>query len=153
MGVVILPGTNFMEGKVFVDTNILVYSMDSSFPEKQKACKRALNILWVERRGFLSVQVINEFYVTVTQKLKPGLPMEKAWEIVLQYSAWKPCPIDARTLLVARDAQLRYSLSWWDALVISAASIAQCTTLLSEDLTEGQEYFGVRVVNPMNQNS
>jgi len=62
--------------------------------------------------------------------------------------AWGPLPVDARTVETAWAIQDRYSLSWWDALIVSAAQVADCRLLLSEDLQDGQEFGGLRVVNP-----
>jgi len=137
-----------MIDKVFVDTNILVYACDAAFPAKQKSCHELLAGLWENRTGRLSIQVCNEFFVTVTRKLKPGLDESSAWAVIETYSAWNPEPLDYKTLTKAREAQVRYHISWWDALIIASAFYAECATIVSEDLSSGQEYFGIRVVNP-----
>ena len=137
-----------MTDKVFVDTNILVYSRDAAFPVKQAICKELLVALWNNRTGRLSVQVCNEFFVTVTRKLKPGMDESMAWDEVEMYSAWDPEPLDIGTLRKAREAQVRYRISWWDSLIVASAFQAECSTIVSEDLSAGQEYFGIRVVNP-----
>lgn len=62
--------------RTFVDTNVLVYARDISEPEKQRRASEWLAHLWRSREGRLSVQVLQEYYVTLTQKLKPGLPRE-----------------------------------------------------------------------------
>lgn len=137
-----------MSDKVFVDTNILVYSLDASFPVKQKIARELLGKLWTNRTGRMSVQVCNEFFVTVTKKLKPGMDEESAWDEIEIYSAWNPEPLDYKTLQKAREVQLRYRTSWWDALIIASAFFAECTIIVSEDLNAGQEYCGIRVENP-----
>jgi predicted nucleic acid-binding protein len=137
-----------MTGKVFVDTNVLVYCRDSAFPDKQAIAWEWVDRLWRERSGRLSVQVCNEYFVTVTAKLKPGLSPEKAWRDVQNYAAWNPVALDLGLLSLARETQVRYQLSWWDSLIVSAANRAECHLLLSEDLNSDQQYWGIRVVNP-----
>ncbi|MBI4539827.1 MAG: hypothetical protein HY704_10010 [Gemmatimonadetes bacterium] len=81
-----------MTGLVFVDTNILVYSRDASEPEKQPRAMEWLELLWRSRRGRISVQVLEEYYVTVTGKLKPGMDRAVARSDVRAFEAWKPNP-------------------------------------------------------------
>jgi predicted nucleic acid-binding protein len=137
-----------MNARVFVDTNILVYSRDSAFPDKQATAWEWLDRLWRERTGRLSIQVCNEYFVTVTAKLKPGLSPERAWQDVQNYAAWNPVPLDLALLNRTRETQARYQLSWWDSHIVAAADRCECQTLLSEDLAAGQLYWGVHVVNP-----
>ena len=137
-----------MSDRTFVDTNVLVYAHDSAFPEKQSRAWERLDELWHTRTGRISVQVCNEYFVTVTRKLKPGRPEDLAWKDLLQYQAWEPVTLDFRLLERARETQVRYGLSWWDSTIVAAAYAAECTVLLSEDLSEGQEYWGIRVENP-----
>ncbi len=137
-----------MIDKTFVDTNILVYARDASFPEKQKIAYDLLRGLWLDRSGRLSVQVCNEYFVTVTRKLRPGLNAAHAWSDLELYEAWDPLPMDVRTLKKAREIQIRYGVSWWDSLIIAAAYLAECTRIASEDFGAGQEYFGIRIFNP-----
>jgi predicted nucleic acid-binding protein len=140
-----------MSDKVFVDTNILVYAKDEACPEKQKICKELLAGLWKNRTGRLSVQVCNEFYVTVTRKLKPGLDQYSAWHEIEIYSAWGPESLDYSTLRKAREVQTHYQISWWDSLIVASAFFAECRTIVSEDLNADQEYFGIKVMNPFLQ--
>jgi len=142
-----------MIDKTFVDTNILVYARDASFPEKQKIAYDLLGGLWRNRSGRLSVQVCNEYYVTVTRKLKPGLDEAEAWRDIELYEAWDPLPMDLRTLRKSREVQLRYGLSWWDSLIVASAYFAECNRVVSEDLNAEQDYFGIRVENPFSFSS
>lgn len=137
-----------MTDRVFVDTNILVYARDSAFPLKQKICHELLAGLWKNRTGCLSIEVCNEYFVTVTRKLKPGLDERTAWDEIERYSAWNPEPLDYKTLQKAREAQVCYQISWWDALIVAAAFFSECGTIVSEDLKSGQRYFGILAVNP-----
>lgn len=137
-----------MSGKVFVDTNILVYSCDASEPLKSPVARNRLEQLWEERRGCLSCQVLNEFYVTVTAKLSPGLDPQEAREIVRSLFAWRPVPLDHAAIERAWRLADRYSFSFWDALIVSAANLCEAEILLSEDLQGGLEIDGTRIENP-----
>jgi predicted nucleic acid-binding protein len=98
---------------------------DASETEKQPLAERWLKELWQARTGRTSVQVLNEFYVAVTQKLKPGMLIERAWGV-----------------------QERHELSWWDSLVVAAAQVSRASVLLTEDLQDGRVFGGVEIVNP-----
>ena len=137
-----------MSGNIFVDTNILVYSRDLSEPIKQAAALDRLTALWQTENGKISTQVCNEYYTTVTQKLNPGLSKDEAWQDIEALFAWEPLAVDKKVLVKAKECQLRYKLSWWDSLIISAAYYSNCSTILSEDLNNGQKYFDIAVENP-----
>jgi predicted nucleic acid-binding protein len=137
-----------MTDRIFVDANVLVYSRDSSEPRKQKPAMDWMAYLWTERAGCLSFQVLQEFYVTVTRKLDSGLDPESARSDVRALLAWRPVPIDAPVLEGAWMLQDRHRLSWWDALVVSAAQASGCRFLLTEDLQEGQNFGTLHVIHP-----
>lgn len=132
----------------FVDTNVLVYARDASEPEKQPLAAEWMARLWHTRQGRLSFQVLTEFYVTVTHKLKPGLGVREAQADVRALIAWQPVPVDDAVLARGWSVQARYGTSWWDALIVAAAQIQGCSVLLSEDLGHNQDYGSVRVLNP-----
>lgn len=137
-----------MSVRVFVDTNVLVYARDASERDKQPRAARWLEELWRTRSGRLSVQVLQEYYVTVTQKLEPGLDPADARADVRALTAWGPLPPDAMLLEDAWGLEDRHALSFWDALIVAAAARLGCGHLLSEDLQDGQSFDGVTVVNP-----
>jgi predicted nucleic acid-binding protein len=137
-----------MTGKVFVDTNVLVYWRDASEPDKQERALTWLSELWERRSGRLSFQVLQEFYVTVTAKLTLSLSPELARLNVRQLLAWKPVTLDARLLEEAWRLQDRYLFPWWDALIVAAAQVSACRYLLSEDFQDGMEVGDLKVVNP-----
>jgi predicted nucleic acid-binding protein len=132
----------------FVDTNLLVYGRDSSEPEKQRAAENWLRFLWTARAGRVSTQVLSEYYVVVTQKLKPGLEGDLARADVRSLMAWDPVSPDQPVIEAAWTIQDRFGLAWWDALVVAAAQTLGCTYLLTEDLTHGQMLDGVQVMDP-----
>jgi predicted nucleic acid-binding protein len=137
-----------MAGEVFADTNVLVYSRDTAEPDKQRKAAAWMAHLWTTRRGRVSYQVLQEFYVTVTERLDPGLDKATARRDVLAFAAWRPLAVDGRVLEVAWPLQDRYRLSWWDALIVAAAQLGGCAYLLTEDLQDGQLLGALTVVNP-----
>lgn len=142
---------NADEAPVFVDTNVLVYAFDQSAGEKRDRAHSLLDRLWENMRGRLSVQVLQEFYVTVTQKVERPLEPEAAGEIVRDLSYWQIHAPVAEDVLGAIDLQQRYVLSFWDAMVLWSAQQLGCSTIWSEDLNEGQDFDGVGVVNPFRE--
>jgi predicted nucleic acid-binding protein len=133
---------------VFVDTNVLVYRFDIGKPDKQKAADAWVSRLWETHGGRLSFQVLREFYVTVTGKLPNKLETGAARNVVRTLLAWKPIACSDRIIGSAWEIEDRYSISWWDALIVAAAREQACTILLTEDLQDGQVLAGVRVTNP-----
>jgi predicted nucleic acid-binding protein len=133
---------------VFVDTNVFVYVRDAREKAKQQIAADWIARLWDSRSGRTSIQVLSEFYVTVTRKLDPGLKPADAWADVLSLLAWQPQAIDAALVRRARDIESHYRMSWWDSLIIAAAQAQDCAILLSEDLQNGGDFGGVTVRNP-----
>jgi predicted nucleic acid-binding protein len=137
-----------MTGPCFVDTNVLVYSRDRSEKKKQPLADAWRQALWRTGKGRLSIQVLNEYYQVVTRKLSPGLPRADARAELRDLWHWQPIPLNQAVIEAAYDAEDRWSLSYWDALIVAAAMHAECEVLLSEDLSAGQVYDGLQVVNP-----
>jgi predicted nucleic acid-binding protein len=137
-----------MTDAVFVDTNVLVYARDTRDRSKQRAAADWLQTLWQEQRGRVSVQVLSEYYVTVTRTLTPGMDPDDAWDDVQHLLAWEPQRTDGELLIAAREVERRFRISWWDALIVAAAQLQGCSTLLTEDLQHGMVFGGVRVRDP-----
>ena len=137
-----------MTATIFVDTNVFVYARDAGAGTKQARAMQWLEFLWRQQLGRTSLQVLSEYYVSVTRKLVPGLPPDDAWDDVTALYAWRPQPIDEALLLRGREIELRHRLSWWDSLVVAAAQLQGCTLLLTEDLQDGGVYGGVTVRSP-----
>jgi predicted nucleic acid-binding protein len=104
--------------------------------------------LWQSKAGRLSQQVLHEYYVTVTRKLRPGLPAAMARQDVRALTQWSPVATDPALIERAWVIEDRYGLAFWDALIVAAAAASGASTLLTEDLQEGAEIDGVLVVNP-----
>lgn len=132
----------------FVDTNLLVYARDSAVPEKRDRANQVMARLWKTGSGCLSHQVLIEFYSIVTRKLKPGLPRPEAVADIRALQLWTVVRPSSSLFEMAWHAEQRFDLSWWDSLIVAAAQLASCQTLLSEDLQNGMDLDGVRVVNP-----
>jgi predicted nucleic acid-binding protein len=132
----------------FIDTNILVYAYDLSAGEKQRAAKKLIERMWIEHSGCLSVQVLQEFYVSVTRKVARPLEAEMVAGIILDLARWKVYVPDAGDVLAAISIQQKYHLSFWDAMIIQTAIAAGCQVIWSEDLSENQIYEGARIRNP-----
>ena len=137
-----------MAAKVFVDRNVLVYSRDASEPQKNKQAIAWMSHLWNMQAGRLSYQVLQEFYITVTEKLDPGLDRESARKDIRSLLPWQHITVDNRVFDGAWHIQDRFGLSWWDALIVSAARVADCRYLLTEDLQDSQMFGNLQVINP-----
>ena len=133
---------------VFVDTNVLVYARDTREPAKQAQALAWMDHLWSSRDGRVNAQVLNEYYVTVTGRLRPGLTRAEARADIEELSLWNPQPIDADLILQALDLGDTASLSHWDALMLAGAHRAGSEFLLTEDLNDGQRIGAVTVISP-----
>ena len=135
--------------KFFVDTNILVYAYDVSEGEKHRIASALIEDLWNAGNGVISVQVLQEFFVTVTRKVaEPVLPAV-AREWAARYLSWQVVAADGQSVMNAIELQSQYQVSFWDAMILQAAQRAEAATLLSEDLNDGQQYGAVVVKNPL----
>lgn len=135
-----------MTAAYFVDTNVLLYSV-STMPDEAEKRGVARQILTRSDIGF-SVQVLQEFYVQAIRHAPEPVPHEVAVNCI---RSWLRFPVQEQTthiLTAALETKARYQISYWDAAIVEAARILKCHTLWSEDLSDGQNYGGVRVVNP-----
>jgi predicted nucleic acid-binding protein len=132
----------------FVDTNVLVYAHDTSAGLKHERARALIESLWESQSGCLSIQVLEEFYGTVTRKVARPLASEAAAQVVADLSAWRVHAPAVADVLEAIEIHRRYGISLWDALVIQSAARMGCQTLWSEDLSRGQIYAGIPVMNP-----
>jgi predicted nucleic acid-binding protein len=132
----------------FVDTNVFVYALTEDDPVRSAKAQQLIARLRSTQSLRTSTQVLSELFVTLTRKVRTPLSPAAALEYLDQIAAW---PVVAPDFSAIRDAcQLSASakLSFWDALVVVAASRASATRLYSEDLNPGQRLLGVEVVNP-----
>jgi predicted nucleic acid-binding protein len=136
-----------MTAKFFVDTNVLVYARDAAEPVKRPLATAWLQALWSAKSGCVSYQVLHEYYSVMTGKLAKGIPRPEARTHVRALLAWEVVA-STDVLTEAWRMEERYKLSWWDSLIVGAAKVGGCDYLLSEDFSVGQNYSGVRVINP-----
>jgi len=132
----------------FVDTNILIYAHDTSAGQKHSRAKELMRDLWQSGKGCLSIQVLQEFYVNVTQKVTKPLSAEAAAQIIADLSVWEVhCPT-MEDVLEAIRLHKRYQISFWDAMILASALQLGCQVLWSEDLNPGQFHGLVEVQSP-----
>jgi predicted nucleic acid-binding protein len=135
-----------MSAEALLDTNVLIYSISSNHAEKSK-CDRARALIRDLDFG-ISAQVLAEFYVTATQKIAKRLSENEALQFIAQLVRLPVVAIDSDLVLEAITLKQQYSISYWDAAIIAAASRLGARTIYSEDLTHNQMYGSIRVVNP-----
>ena len=136
------------DGPQFVDTNVLIYAHDESAGVKHEAAKQLLTELWKNRTGYVSLQVLQEFYVNVTQKVAKPLASEVAAQIIADLAAWPVHRPEIQDVLHAIGLQNRFQVSFWDAMILTSAIALGCEIVWSEDLNPGQRYDTVVVKNP-----
>jgi predicted nucleic acid-binding protein len=136
-----------MNGKTFVDTNVLIYAHDIDAGRKHEIAKGVIRELWNERAGLLSIQVLQEFYVNVTRKIAPPISKVSARSLITSYASWciETALADISTAFQVEDES---QIGFWDALVFASAARGGAARLLSEDLNAGQTVLGVRIENP-----
>jgi len=137
----------------FVDANLLVYAFDSSAGAKKLTAERLLERLWESRTGCLSVQVLQEFFVTITRKAPGRLSLDEATERVREFAAWRVFSPTVTDVLSAIALHKEAHISFWDAMVIEAAVQSGCEVLWTEDLNDGQVLRGVQIRNPFSKSS
>ena len=137
-----------MSDRVFVDTNVLVYAYDSDEPEKRRRTFELLDELAKSSTIVISTQVLQEFYVAVTRKLKNPLKPEIAESALRRLLGYPVIQVAPDAVLSAARNSREHRLSFWDALIMQTAKEGGCSKLLSEDLQDGFQLGGVTVENP-----
>ncbi|NPV79937.1 MAG: PIN domain-containing protein [Firmicutes bacterium] len=135
-------------GFQFVDTNVLVYAHDVSAGEKHDRARELITKLWKSGNGCISIQVLQEFYVTTVCKIARPLATEMAARIISDLSQWRIHVPDIEDVLEAIRIHRRNELSFWDALIVRSARMLGCEIIWTEDLNNGQEYEGIKVLTP-----
>jgi predicted nucleic acid-binding protein len=131
----------------FVDTNVLLYAISRDPDERERAIRA--NELLTARDLALSVQVLQEFYVQATRESRADrLTHEQAFALVESFRRFTVQELTTEVMLAAMATRERFRISYWDAAVIEAARTVGCEVVLSEDLSHGQDYGGVRVEDP-----
>lgn len=139
---------NAEPSREFVDANVIVYAFDPSAGTKQAAAQRLLERLWESGTGCVSVQVLQEFFVTVTRKVAKRLSIDDATDRIREFVTWKVFAPTADDVLGAIGLHKQAQIGFWDAMVVWAAGESGCEILWTEDLTDGQLLRGVRIRDP-----
>ena len=132
----------------FLDTNVLLYSVDDGVPAKRDRARQWVTACWTRRCGRTSAKVLEEFYAKARKTFPTAISAGDARAIVRRYQHWNPWPNDSATLETAWAIESRYGFAWWDALVVAAAQQQGCTYLVSEDMQHGQQVDSVQILNP-----
>jgi predicted nucleic acid-binding protein len=136
-----------MPADIFVDTNILVYAHDRDSGDKHTAARSRLRELWeADDVPWVSVQVLQEFFVNLCRL---GVPLIEARDTLTDYARWNVIPNTVDLCAQGITEMERWRVSFWDALILAAARKAGAATLWSEDFNPGQDYGGIRVINPL----
>jgi predicted nucleic acid-binding protein len=135
----------------FVDANVLVYAFDSSAGGKQETAQQLLERLWDNGTGCVSVQVLQEFFVTITKKVPKPLPVDDAKARIREFAAWAVFAPKADDIVAAIDLHAEAKIGFWDAMVVLAAAESDCDVLWTEDLNDGQLLRGVRIRSPFSE--
>jgi predicted nucleic acid-binding protein len=139
-----------MTDKIFLDTNIFVYSIDSSAREKRKRniAREIIKENIQNESGVISIQVLQEFYQVSTRKIEVPLSTEEALEFLHYIAILETVKPDFALLVAAIQLQKKYNLSFWDTLILQAAKTAGCSMVYSEDLQDGIKIEKMTIENP-----
>ena len=130
----------------FIDTNVLVYAI-SSAPDEAEKTRRAREIV-AQRKFGTSGQVLQEFFVVATRKIRRGISAEQALQIIDEFDDLPCVPTDAQLVREGILASQRFNISYWDGAILAAAEKLRAPILYTEDLSHDKMYGSVRVVNP-----
>ncbi|HEV2520954.1 MAG TPA: PIN domain-containing protein [Candidatus Acidoferrales bacterium] len=138
-----------MNGKSFVDTNILVYAQDLTAGIKRERARALIEKLWDEGTGVLSTQVLQELCVNLRHKVARPMSSLETRTLIEDYLSWEIVVNTPNSVIEALEIEARHQISFWDALIVHAAEKSGAAILYSEDLSDGQIYGSVRVINPL----
>ncbi len=133
--------------KIFIDTNILIYSLDKYEPARRDICRERLRFIKEHGIPVISTQILQEFYVVSRKKLK--LDHLVAKRIMQSFENYEVVMIDPPLIREAADCCALHQISFWDALIVTSAEKAGCEKLWTEDLNAGQTIRGMRIENPL----
>ena len=139
-----------MTGRLFVDTNILIYALDPADPAKRQASADLLRVTIKNRSLALSPQSLNECYRVLTGQRRL-MPVADARGYLKTLAPWAIAPVDAATTEKAWEVQDAVKLSWWDSLLVASALRASCRLFMSEDMHDGLEIEGMRIASPFSR--
>lgn len=140
-----------MRDKAFLDTNILVYAHEYIPSIRHERAKALIDKLWITGNGVLSTQVLQELCINLRRKTAKPWTVEETRSLIEDYKEWQIVVNTPDSIIEALTIEARYQISFWDALIIQAAETSGAEVLYSEDLSDGQSYASVRVINPLKE--
>ncbi len=140
-----------MTGKVFVDTNVLVYAYDRTAGEVREIARAELNKLWENRWGRLSTQVLTEFFMFLTKAITKPIPAREAREIIRPYTHWVESAASGQTAVRASEIAELWDIPFWDAMVVASAEEVGASQLLTGAAVAGRTIAGIEIVNPFSE--
>ncbi|MDE0834811.1 MAG: PIN domain-containing protein [Akkermansiaceae bacterium] len=135
-----------MPAKTFLDTNILIYSIDRAYPSKQETAISLIATHAKQRSGIISTQVLQEFYSAATRKL--GVPPTLAKQYLTDFRIFDIVQVTPDIIESGIASSILHQLSFWDGLILAAASTANTDILLTENLNHDQTIQGIKIQNP-----
>ena len=135
--------------RYFVDTNILIYAHDRKAGLKHERARQLVEHLWTTGQGALSTQVLQELCVNLRRRVAHPLASDEIAKLIEDYLSWEIVVNTPQAIVAALGIEARYKVSYWDALILRAAESCGAAVLYSEDLSHGQRYGAVEVVNPL----
>ncbi|MGA8213768.1 MAG: PIN domain-containing protein [Candidatus Sulfotelmatobacter sp.] len=138
-----------MADKYFVDTNVLIYAHDRSTGIKHERARQLIEGLWTSGQGVLSTQVLQELCVNLRRKVARPLAVDEIRRLIYDYLSWEIVINTPEAVIQALESEVRYKISFWDALILQAAEQSGAVILYSEDLAAKQSYGTVQVINPL----
>ncbi|HEX2255482.1 MAG TPA: PIN domain-containing protein [Afifellaceae bacterium] len=133
--------------RVFLDTNVLVYSRDRRIPEKRAKARRWLAYLVDQNRAVVNLQVVNELTDVLLRRVRT-MPDTEIRAISESPLAFGDTPVEREEMALAWSIRERFGFRWWDCLIIVAAQLLDCSYLLTEDLQHGQSVGTLTVIDP-----
>lgn len=130
----------------FIDTNVLIYSVDRADPVKQETALELLSRHAKERSGVISTQVLQEFFSAATRKL--GIDPLDARQLLRDFRIFDIVQVTPQIIEDGVDCSILNRISFWDGIIVASTSAANCSELLTEDLTDGQTIQGITIRNP-----
>lgn len=144
--------TNFMNvispQSPFFDTNVLVYGSDPSAGEKHNLARVLVLDTWADKKVHISIQVLQEFFYTVTRKIRTPLEPSQARKVIGSFSVWRTHSPKQEDVMAAIDLHQELKISFWDAMILQSAIALGCDTIYSEDFDPNRTYRGIKVINP-----
>lgn len=138
-----------MSGSFFLDTNIFVYTFDSTAPAKASRARQLVREALATRNGIISYQVVQEFFNVALKRFAQPMSVAEAEQYLT--TVFRPLlAVHSSPALYLEALRLsgKHGIAWYDGLIVAAAAASHCDILYSEDLQHGRKLEGLRIENP-----